>query len=571
MESYRQLDIARRAAVLTLTIVLTCASSLLGTAVAQSRSDPDEAKIRELFSQERWQQIVDLEPQIGTSPEIDLDYGIALARLQRYRDAQVAFRSGLHLSPQDSRFMVELAGISFKQKHYPEAQHWLEIALRLSPSDQYSLDFLATVFFLQGNLEAALKYWNKVGKPEITSVTADPKPRVNPVLLDRAFTFAPASTLYRSDLFATEARLDQLTLFAPYRFDLEARDDGEFDLFFRNSERHGCGGRWACLLSTFGELPAQTLNFNYFDLDRRAINFHSLLRWDSEKRRLAAEFEMPVARTPKWHLRFGTDLRNENWAIRNSFSGPAPLLSAFNLKRETVRAEFTDVMNGRWQWSTATEISNRDYNSVLLGVLNSSMLTAGRELKQSFALRSIVLRFPERRLTIDSFASFAAARLWTANGMNYSQLQGSLHLHWFPQHTGTKYEVQHLIRAGKTFGDLPFDERFMLGVLGDTDLLMRAHIATRDSKKGSAPLGRTYFLSNWEATRDVSPVSILHFRVGPFVDTGHITDSVASLGSQKWLWDVGVEAKLQAFGFGVVLCYGRDLRNGKSAILAFPQ
>lgn len=571
MESYRQLDVARRAAVLTLVSLLGCASLFSRAAVAQSRPDPAEMKVRDLFAHERWQEIVDLKPPLGASADIDFDYGIALARLQRWNDAQDAFRSGLHLAPRDPRFMIELAGVFFQEKNYPLAQHWLQRALHFTPQDQYSIDFLATVFFLEGNLDAAFKYWNREGKPRIASVTADPKPRADPVLLDRAFAFAPASALKRSDLLTTEARLDQLNLFSGYRFELEARDNGDFDLFFRNSERRGCGGRWACLLSTLGELPAQTVNFNYFDLGRRAINFHSLFRWDSEKRRLSAELEMPVARTPKWHLRLGTDLRNENWALRTSFSGPAPLLSAFNLKRENVRMEFTDVMSGRWQWSTATEFSNRDYSSVFPGILNSTLLSGGKELKQSFTLHSTLLRWPERRLTVDAAGSFSAARLWTTNGDNYTRVQGSLHLHWFPQHTGTKYEIQHLLRAARTFGDPLFDDLFTLGALGNTDLLMRAHIATRDGKKGSAPLGRNYFLSNWEATRDVSPLSVLHIRVGPFVDTGKITDSLTSLGSREWLWDVGLEAKLQAFGFGVVLSYGRDLRKGKSAILAFPQ
>jgi tetratricopeptide (TPR) repeat protein len=570
MESNRQLDIARPSAVLFLISVLSCALAV--AAAAQSRPDQLEIRIRALFAQQRWQEIVDLRPPLGVSPNIDFDYGIAAARLQHWGDARSAFRSGLRLSPRDSRFMVELAGVSFKQGNYAEAERWLRHALRLSPADTYSLDFLATTFFLDGNLDAALKYWNKVAKPHIVSIRTDPRPRINPVLLDRAFAVAPASELDRWNLLTTQARLENLSVFSSFRFDLQARDGGDFDLVFRNSQRHGCGvNTWACLLSSFGELPAQTVHFNYFDLGQRALNFYSLLRWDGEKRRAVAEVELPVAGTPKWRLRFGADLRDENWAVRTSFSGTAPLLSAFNLKRETVRGEFTDVVSGRWQWSTATEISNRDYGAVFPGILNFTVLTPGRELKQSFAVRSTLVRWPERRLTLDSLATFAAARFWSGDSRDFSQLQGSLRVNWLPQHSGTRYEVEHHLRAGKTFGNPPFDELFMLGVLGDNDLLMKAHIATRDGKKGSAPLGRNYFLSTFEATRDVSPVSILHIRVGPFVDTGKITDPFASLGSRKWLWDLGVEAKLQAFGFRVVISYGRDLRSGRSAILAFPQ
>ena len=41
----------------------------------------------------------------------------------------------------------------------------LRRALRLAPRDDYTNNFLATIYFLEGNLDAALKYWNRSGKP----------------------------------------------------------------------------------------------------------------------------------------------------------------------------------------------------------------------------------------------------------------------------------------------------------------------------------------------------------------------------------------------------------------------
>jgi hypothetical protein len=493
-----------------------------------------------------------------------------LARLERWPEAIAAFRAGLRVAPHDPRFPIELAGVAFKQTKYAEAEGWLRRALRLSPNDTYANDFLGTVFFLEGNLEAALNYWNRVGKPHIDSVSSDPLPRLNPVLLDRSFVFSPASTLQLNDLWASEELLNRLDVFPIFRFELQARDDGTFDLVFRNLERHDCGSnKWECLLLILGGTPARTLNFDYFNLHGDAINFKSHYRWDPEKRRLNAGIETPLFRTPKWHLKAGVDLRNENWAIRNSFTGPAPLLGTLNLKREAVQLQFVDVMSGRWHWSTGTEFSERSYHNVLAGnLLTPKLLTGGPQVKQSFGIGNELLRSPERRLTVDSTATADIGRLWSGGGRDFAQLQGSVQLHWFPQHTGDKYEVHHTVSAGRTFGDPSFDELFMLGVLGDSDLLMRAHIATRDGKKGSAPLGRDYFLSNWEGTRNVSPISFLKIKVGPFVDTGRINDSVSALGSQKWLWDVGAQAKLKIFSFGVTVGYGRDLRSGRNAVTA---
>jgi len=105
----------------------------------------------------------------------------------------------------------------------------------------------------------------------------------------------------------------------------------------------------------------------------------------------------------------------------------------------------------------------------------------------------------------------------------------------------------------------------MLGLERDNDLWMRGHIGTRDGRKGSAPLGRNYFLSNWEADKNVYGNGLLTLKLGPFVDTGKITGTNPALGSHQWLLDVGGQAKLRVFGVGVIFSYGKDLRSGNNA------
>src|SRR5215472_2316828 len=57
---------------------------------------------------------------------------------------------------------------------YQTIQRCLRIALRLDRTDIYANNFLATIYFLEGNLEAALKYWNRAGKPRIEEVRTSP-------------------------------------------------------------------------------------------------------------------------------------------------------------------------------------------------------------------------------------------------------------------------------------------------------------------------------------------------------------------------------------------------------------
>src|SRR5437868_12511825 len=146
---------------------------------------------------------------------------MALAKLERWDEARTAFELGRGQYPDDPRFTVELAGIAFKQRRYDDAKRDLRIVLRRDPDDRYANDFLATLYSLDGNTEAALKYWNRIGKPRIEEVrTEPPRPKLDPVLLDRAFTFAGGTILDRGDFLATQARIEFLDRFPRYRLDL---------------------------------------------------------------------------------------------------------------------------------------------------------------------------------------------------------------------------------------------------------------------------------------------------------------------------------------------------------------
>src|SRR5260370_22352794 len=177
-------------------VVLLC-SCLRSSAQTGSTRVPPAEEVRQFAAEQRWQDVaLLLGPRRSRSADLNFYYGTALARLERWREAESAFQAGLRLAPHDPRFPIELAGVAFKQKHYPRATGLLRQALKLAPQDTYANDFLGTLYFLQGNLDAALKYWNRVAKPQVVELRTDPLPQVSPALLDRAFAFSPASMLH---------------------------------------------------------------------------------------------------------------------------------------------------------------------------------------------------------------------------------------------------------------------------------------------------------------------------------------------------------------------------------------
>ncbi len=265
----------------------------------EAQTDPTPAA-KQLFEQERWPELVQLLQQSPrNSADLDYYYGVALAHLERWAEAGMALSDGQKLAPNDKRFPIELAGVAFKQKKYGDARNDLRRALQLDPKDEYANEFLATVYFLEGNLEAALKYWNRVGKPEIAEVRSESRLKVRPALLDHAFAFAPASTLTLDELLASNVRLRGLDIFASYKLNLEARPDGKFDAIFRAQELNGFGNsKLQALVRIFSGALFEEITPEYYNLHGSGTNIISFFRFDTDKRRAAATINGPFGRKP---------------------------------------------------------------------------------------------------------------------------------------------------------------------------------------------------------------------------------------------------------------------------------
>jgi len=144
-------------------------------------------------------------------------------------------------------------------------------------------------------------------------------------------------------------------------------------------------------------------------------------------------------------------------------------------------------------------------------------------------------------------------------------VQGELAMNWLPQAEGDRYELRQRVRGGGIAGSAPLDELWMIGVERDNDLWLRGHVGTRGGRKGSSPIGDRYFLSNTDFYRSIWGNGLISIKAGPLLDIARVTAPTPDLAPRQWLLDVGAELKVSVLGTGVVLTYGRDLRNGHNA------
>src|SRR6266852_3992853 len=217
MSSEPQLDAAGSARKGRVILFLAAVLVLGAPGFAQDRvSDQTRlAAAQKAFDEGNWEEAAHLaRGPADQSPDLDLVTGLALARQEKWSEAKLALEAGFRKAPGDSRFLAELAGVAYKQKDFRTAKDRLHAALRLNPQDAYAREFLATIYFLEGNLEAALKYWNPEDKPRLRSVVFVPSLKLKESLRNRALAFSAPQVLTGDALLTTQARQDNLEIFS---------------------------------------------------------------------------------------------------------------------------------------------------------------------------------------------------------------------------------------------------------------------------------------------------------------------------------------------------------------------
>ena len=496
--------------------------------------------------------------------------GMDLARERRWSEARTALASGSAAHPRDKRFPLELAGIAWKRDDLPTAKRHLRRALALDSANAYANSFLASIYLLEDNLEAALKFWNRTGQPELTTVQVAPGLRVQPALLDGAFVFSPAATLQRRHYLASRARLDQLGIFPRYRFHLTPADGNSYTFHFQAAERNGFGSTAPDrFLNLLRGVFFQTVYPEYYNWRDRAINFESILRWDLQKQRARFSVAGPVDSNPGTRARLYLDASRETWDISRTFRNAIPV-DGLALRRAAIGAEVRSIVSARWSRWTGVELSWRGLpNRALFGVADNSAFAPGLAPSLHAGAAYSLLRVPDRRFTLAGESAIEAGKTLRRGLDPFVRLQTSLEANWLPRSRGEDFAFNARLGAGKLLGDAPFDRLFQLGVERDNDLWLRGHAGTAAGRKGNAPIGRQFVLANWEIDKEVYRGGFLTVAAGPMLDTGQVWDNRDEFGSSKWLIDTGLQCKIRLLtGATLIFSWGKDLRSGRNTFYA---
>jgi len=443
----------------------------------------------------------------------------------------------LALAPQDE---LTLASDDYRAGNHRSAKAHLRRALERDPASAYAKEFLATLYMLDGNVEAALKYWNRAGKPRIEDVRTIPDPApIAPSLLDRAYAFSPANVLSLEDYRFTQARLHGLGGLRS-RIDLVPRPEKDFDIEVVLVEPATMARRLAWMRS----LPFLAVNLDFWNLRRSAVNWTNLVRFDPNKRRLLSTVTAPLLGDPGRQIRLYVDTRRERWNIG---ANDVPF------RKTAAGAAIEFLPHSRVRWSTGVEVASQRFDP---GIASRN----GSTLRYRLGAMASVLNMPERRLTVEAGGHTDLGRLFGREGGRYSRTEAVADTRWFPKARGSDYETRVQFRAGTASGALPLDEMFQVGVERDTSLWLRGHAGTADGRKGSGLIGRRYGLAHLECFKSIYDGGFLAVQAGPFTDVARVRDALGRGIEGTGFVDPGAQVRIRILGAAAVrLSYSRGV------------
>jgi|GEM_PF-357523 len=422
---------------------------------------------------------------------------------------------------------LEAASQAFRNGDYTLASRLAHRVADAGGADPLVNDLLATTYLLQDNVEAALKYWNRINEPRIRDIHVEAETRWNPVLLDRTVAVSRASILQLDEYRLTQKRLEAAGAFSRFALDLKPAEGDNFDLGLRAADR---GSMRPFPVSWLRGLPYQTLSPELVNLGGKTINVETMWRWDPQKQRALALFSAPAGITARYYV--SIDVRDEDWEWNNQ---------RFRLWRQEVHAGVRTVATSKLAWTSGAIVSRR---------------SSGASLRYDGGLDYDLWTIPEKRFSVGVALQAQAGKLFAAD-RRFAAAQPGVTIRWFPQARGADYKTTLKLRAGRIFGDVPFDELFSIGLDRDHDLWLRAHPGTRDGRKGAGLIGRRYVLLNSEIAKTIMDRGVFSLQLVPFLDAARMGECFT---------DAGLELRVSiASMLTFSISAGHDLKSGRTA------
>jgi tetratricopeptide (TPR) repeat protein len=510
-----------------------------------------------------------LSDALATNPTPDtyLELGRAYVRLKEYRRAEEILKEASRRYPEDARFHNQLADLYLENNDRDAAKAALHDALTVDPNNNYASDLLATIDMSEGEVQSALRSWNKSGRPLINDILHNYYLRFSSWVVRDAVAFHPSGVLSYSQWKTTESRLLATDNFSNVGLEIEPTAvPDQYNAVVRTTTKMNRLSDIA--FDLVKGAPIETSYFNLWNIGNSGLNFNSDYRWKTGRRRVDSQFKIPLPISGLPLLQVGGTWRLERWDL-TTILPQYRSQALFDYKSIGPWARISVIPHYRLELGAGFEYRDRHPKGTLpqlfVNQRKMGLLTA------DVGLRLVDRRY-ENRLLLEAFASRRSIIGDTQFSGGTVQLDNRVTLS-----KDTRTYLDWTLKTGNSRGQLPVEQYFMLGLDTYSVNPLRAHTLPHHGHYGNSPMGTDFALVNTDLERRLATIPFFNTFNIPYVtvkwqiffDGAKTWDRNHIFQQGKLLLDTGGGVRLETPTHAVNLIYGRSLRDGNNVLFAY--
>ena len=502
------------------------------------------------------------------APETYLYLGIAYGRMKEYQKAEDILKEGAKQYAQDSRFHNQLADLFLENNDTESAKSELREALAADPNNNYAVDLLATIDMSEGDVQSALRSWNKSGRPILDDILHNYYLSFGSWVVRNAVAFHPAGVLHYNDWKTTESRLLETDNFANVGLEIEpARAPDRYNAIVRTTAKTNSFAGFMFNLAK--GVPFNTAYVDVWNMGNRGANFNGNYRWDADRRRIEGGLKIPLPMGALTYLEIGNTWRSERWDLSPSIRSESRPRARFDYKANVLQIHVKQIPHYRVELGAGFEYRNRAAKGGLPELFTDSRNTGKFSAETNFRLADGKY---QNRLHLEGFA---ARRSIIGNSQftgGVAELNNRITLS-----KDTKTYFDWSIKTGTARGRLPVEDYFVLGLDTRPANPLRGHTAADHGRYGHAPMGTDFVLVNTDIDRRLATRPLFNTANIPFITVkwelffdGAKTWDRNRLFQQGKLWlDTGGGLRFETPTHSFNIVYGRSLRDGKGILFGY--
>ena len=494
--------------------------------------------------------------------------GISYGHMREFDQAHAVLNEGIERYPEDPRFHNEIAKLFLENNDTDSARSELQRALLADPNDSYASDMLATIDLSEGDVQSALRAWNKTGRPVINDILHNYYLTFGSSLVRRSVAFHPSGVLKYSQWKTTEARLFETDNFSNVGLEIEpTRIPDQYNAVVRTTSKTNTLPDF--LFNLVKGTPIATSYVDVWNIANSGINFNGNYRWDTDRRRAEGHLKIPLALPGILYIELGDKWRAERWDLSPNIRPEYSSRARFDYKANALQFRIKQIPDYRLELGGGFEYRNRAAKGDL-PELSTDSTNTGR-----FSAEANLRLFDRRYQNRLHLEGFAARRDLIGDAEftgGVAQLDNRVTLSKDP-----KTYINWSLKGGTARGKLPVEDYFVLGLdLSPTNLL-RGHTAADHGQYGNGPMGSDFALVNTDFNRELATLPFFNNLNIPFLsvswqvffDGAKTWDRNRIFQPSKLLLDTGGGFRLETPTYSFNLIYGKSLRDGKNVFFAY--